>query len=189
MQDPDFISLFVAPLERSGIRYLITGSVASSIYGEPRNTLDIGLVVLFQHNQIPLLPELFPDEDFYLPPADVIAIEARREAHGHFNIIHHHTGLKADIYLSRNHPALPWALENARRVKTASCEISIAPPEYVILHKLEFYREGGSQKHLRDIAGIIEQQELDHTFLNHSITQLDLESQWQAALALTQTGP
>jgi hypothetical protein len=188
MQDPDFISLFVAPLEKSGIRYLITGSVASSIYGEPRNTLDIDLVVLIQQDQIPLLAKLFPDEDFYLPPADVIAIEARREAHGHFNVIHHHTGLKADIYLSRNHPSLPWALENARRVNTATCEISIAPPEYVILHKLEFFREGGSQKHLRDIAGMIEQQELDQQFLGYAITQLHLEPQFQAAQALTDRG-
>jgi len=183
MQDPDFISLFVAPLEAAGIHYMITGSVASSIYGEPRNTLDIDLVVLIQANQIPLLPQLFPEDDFYLPPSDVIAIESRREAHGHFNIIHHHTGLKADIYLSRNHPLLPWALKNARRIATPACDITIAPPEYVILHKLEFYRESGHQRHLRDIAGMIEQQELDRDFLESSITQLHLESQWQEALA------
>ena len=181
MLDPDLIARFVAPLEEAGIRYMITGSVASSIYGEPRNTLDIDLVVLLDSSQIPLLPTLFPEDDFYLPPADVISIESRREAHGHFNIIHHHTGLKADIYLSRNHPALPWALDHTRRVKTPSCEISIAPPEDVILHKLEFFREGGSQKHLRDIAGIIEQQELDQDFLNHAIHRLGLEPQWQQA--------
>jgi hypothetical protein len=185
MQDPDFISLFVAPLEAAGISYMITGSVASSIYGEPRNTLDIDLVVLIQPDQIPLLPRLFPEDDFYLPPADVIAIEFRREAHGHLNIIHHHTGLKADIYLSRNHPTLPWALAHTRRVLTPACEITLAPPEYVILHKLEFYRESGHQRHLRDIAGMIEQQELDHDFLDSSIQSLHLEPQWQAALALT----
>jgi hypothetical protein len=184
MQDPDFISLFVAPLESEGISYLITGSVASSIYGEPRNTLDIDLVFLIEPNQIPLLPRLFPEDDFYLPPSDVIAIESRREAHGHFNIIHHHTGLKADMYLSRNHPALSWALENRRRVQTPACEISIAPPEYVILHKLEFYREGGSAKHLRDIAGIIEQQELDQSFLDHMLRHMGLGPQWQEAQAL-----
>ena len=39
------------------------------------------------------------------------------------------------------------------------------------------------KKHLRDIAGIIEQQELDHTYLDHAIHQLGLEPQWQAALA------
>jgi hypothetical protein len=181
MQDPDLISLFVAPLEKAGISYMITGSIASSIYGEPRNTLDIDLVVLLEKHQISQLSSLYPDEDFYLPPADVIAIESRREAHGHFNIIHHHTGLKADIYLSRNHPSLPWALQKIRRVETSSSPINLAPPEYVILHKLEFHREGGSDKHLRDIAGIIEQQELDLNFLDHAIHQLGLEPQWQAA--------
>lgn len=184
MQDPDFISLFVSPLEAAGIRYMITGSVASSIYGEPRNTLDIDLVVLIEANQIPLLPQLFPEDDFYLPPADVVAIEARREAHGHFNIIHHHSGLKADIYLSRNHPTLPWALAHARRIPTPACEITLAPPEYVILHKLEFYRESGHQRHLRDIAGMIEQQDLDQVILSTYIAQLHLEPQWQAAQAL-----
>lgn len=185
MQDPDFISLFVEPLEVAGISYMITGSVASSIYGEPRNTLDIDLVVLMGLSQIPLLAQLFPEANFYLPPEDVIQIENRREAHGHFNIIHHLTGLKADIYLSRNHPALTWALKNIRRVPTPSCEVSVAPPEYVILHKLEFYRESGHQRHLRDIAGMIEQQELDLDFLTDSIKSLYLETQWQSAKSLT----
>jgi hypothetical protein len=181
MQDPDFISIFVAPLEKVGIRYMITGSVASSIYGEPRNTLDIDLVVLLESNQTKELINLFPEKDFYLPPSDVIEIERRREAHGHFNIIHHNTGFKADIYLSRNHPCLPWALDNCRRIETDSCLISIAPPEYVILHKLEFYHESGHQRHLRDIAGIIEQQELDQTFLQHHLTALNLTNHYKAA--------
>lgn len=188
MQDPDLISLFVTPLEKAGISYMITGSIASSIYGEPRNTLDIDLVVLLEKQQISQLPALYPEEEFYLPPSDVIAIEARREAHGHFIIIHHHTGLKADIYLSRSHPSLPWALQKIRRVDTPSSPINLAPPEYVILHKLEFYREGASEKHLRDIAGIIEQQELDREFLDQTIHHLHLETQWQAACALAERG-
>lgn len=181
MQDPNFISLFVAPLEGAGIRYMIAGSVASSIYGEPRNTLDIDMVVLPDPVQINQFPALFPEADYYLPPTEVIAIESRREANGHFNIIHHNTGLKADIYLSRNHPALPWALEHTRRVPTAACEISLAPPEYVIIHKLGFYKESQHQRHLRDIAGIIEQQELDQTFLQHHLAALNLTSQYQLA--------
>lgn len=185
MQDPDFITLFVAPLEAAGISYMITGSVASSIYGEPRNTLDIDLVVLIQPDQIPLLPQLFPEDDFYLPPSDVVVIESRREAHGHFNIIHHATGLKADIYLSRNHPSLPWALAHTRRVQTSTCKITVAPPEYVILHKLDFFRESGHQRHLRDIAGMIDQQELDYEFLAPAINALHLESEWATALKLS----
>jgi hypothetical protein len=178
MQDPDFISLFVAPLERAGIRYMITGSVASSIYGEPRNTLDIDLVDLLEKNHFILMTQLFPENEFYLPPSDVIAIETKREAHGHFNIIHHTTGFKADIYLSRNHPYFVWALANARRVFWSSGEITIAPPEYVILHKLDFYRESGHPRHLRDIAGILEQQNLDHELIARAVKELGLTKQW-----------
>jgi hypothetical protein len=185
MQDPDLITLFVAPLERAGIRYMITGSIASSIYGEPRNTLDIDLVLLLEANQTSVFHRIFSEEEFYLPPADVIEIEARREAHGHFNIIHHHSGLKADIYLSRNHRSLPWAVEHIRRIETPSTPINVAPPEYIIIHKLEFYREGGSQKHLRDIAGIIEQQPLDQSFLQPTLESLGLTPEYQLALALT----
>jgi hypothetical protein len=184
MQDPDFISLFVAPLERAGIRYMITGSVASSIYGEPRNTLDIDLVVLLEKNHFALLKELFPENDFYLPPLEVIAIEAKREAHGHFNIIHHTTGFKADIYLSRNHPYFFWAIAHARRAPTPTGEITIAPPEYVILHKLDFYRESGHPRHLRDIAGMLEQQNLDQEFLNTAVKELGLTTQWSDATSL-----
>ncbi len=184
MQDPDFITLFVAPLEAAGITYMITGSVASSIYGEPRNTLDIDLVVLPNASQVQQISNLYPEEDFYLPPTDVIAIESRREANGHFNIIHHGTGLKADIYLSRNHPYLSWALENARHTRTTTCDIKIAPPEYVIIHKLGFYRESNHPRHLRDIAGIIEQQNLDHELLEDAVKKLHLEAEWKAALDL-----
>jgi len=56
-------------------------------------------------------------------------------------------------------------------------------PDFRILHKLEFYRESGHQRHLRDIAGMIEQQEFDQDFLNSSIQSLHLQPQWQAALA------
>ncbi len=188
MQDPDLITLFVAPLEADGIRYMITGSIASSIYGEPRNTLDIDLVVFLKSNQTTRFHSIFPEEYFYLPPIDVIEIESRRETRGHFNIIHHNTGLKADIYLSQNHPYLPWAIEHIRRIEAETCQISIAPPEYVILHKLEFYRESNHQRHLRDIAGIIEQQSLDQSFLESAVATLNLTPQYQAALALTTRG-
>ncbi len=184
MHDPDLIALFVVPLETAGIPYLVSGSVATAIYGEPRNTLDIDLAVFPAPDQMEQFRVCFPESEFYLPPVEVIALECRRTARGHFNIIHHATGLKADIYPSRNHPCLPWALEHQQRISTPSGEVSLAPPEYVILHKLDFFREGGHQKHLRDIAGVINQQELDLPFLNQATAQLGLVNEWQAALDL-----
>jgi hypothetical protein len=184
MQDHDLIGTFVMPIERAGIPYMISGSVATAIFGEPRNTLDIDLAVFPAPAHLPLFSTLFPASDFYLPPAEVIAIECRRTIRGHFNIIHHASGLKADIYPSRNHPCLQWALDHRRRLATPDGEVSLAPPEYVILHKLEFFREAGQDKHLRDIAGVINQQDLDLAFLEPAVDSLLLTSEWQAALDL-----
>ncbi len=184
MQDPDLIALFVAPLEKAGIPYLVSGSVATAIYGEPRNTLDIDLAVFPAQSQVDSFPLLFPETEFYLPPVDIITLECKRTARGHFNIIHHATGLKADIYPSRNHPYLQWAMAHKRHTATRSGNITLAPPEYVILHKLDFFRDGGHEKHLRDIAGVIQQQQLDMDFLTSSTSRLHLETEWQAALDL-----
>ncbi|MCF7675616.1 MAG: hypothetical protein K9N23_21040 [Akkermansiaceae bacterium] len=184
MQDPDLIGIFVMPFERAGIPYLVSGSVATAIFGEPRNTLGVDLAVFPAPGQLPLVPSLFPESDFYLPPIEVMEIECRRPVRGHFNIIHHASGFKADIYPSKNHPHLPWALEHLKRVATPAGEISLAPPEYVILHKLEFFREGGQDKHLRDIAGVINQQDLDLGFLTQAVSRLHLTEEWQAALHL-----
>lgn len=165
---------------------MITGSVASSLYGEPRNTLYIDLVLLLEKSQISELIGVFSENEFYLPPPEVIEIESRREARGHFNIIHHQTGLKADIYLSRNHPYLHWAFEHTRQMDLSVCSANIAPPEYVILHKLEFFKESGHQRHFRDIAGMIEQEKLDQDFLKIALTHLDLNEVYLEAFALAQ---
>lgn len=185
MEDPDLISLFVMPLERAGIRYMISGSVASALYGEPRATFDVDLAVHLTPAAIAKLATIFPESDFYLPPADVVTLEAGREIEGHFNIIHHASGLKADVYPSRVHPYHDWAWSQRRVIDTPCGPAAFCPPEYVILRKLEFLRQGGSDKHLRDIAGILIQQsgQLDLTLLSQAISRLRLEPEWQQARA------
>jgi hypothetical protein len=185
MQDPDLIELFVRPLEQAKVDYMISGSVASSIYGEPRATLDIDLAVFPHSTKLALFPSLFPEQDFYLPPLEVMEIECRREVRGHFNIIHHQSGFKADIYPSRAHPCLPWALRNRRRVATTGGDVWVSPPEYLILMKLEFLRESGQPKHLRDIAGVLAQQDVDRGWIADAAANLSLDRQWADALLLS----
>jgi hypothetical protein len=100
MAEPDLIELFVHPLDKAQLRYLVSGSVAAMLYGEPRLTLDIDFVVFLRAEDVARLPDVYPNPDFYLPPLDVIAAEAARELKGHFNVIHPKSGLKADFYRS-----------------------------------------------------------------------------------------
>jgi len=101
------------------------------------------------------LREAFPPAEFYCPPAEVIEAEIAREQRGHFNIIHHESGFKADVYLNGRDPLHAWGLARARQLEVDGQVLVVAPPEYVILRKLEYFRDGGSEKHLRDIRSML----------------------------------
>jgi hypothetical protein len=163
------------------IRYIITGSVASIIYGEPRLTHDVDLVIELDLNEIQAFVSGFPDVEFYCPPSETIRDEIKKEQRGHFNLIHHETGFKADIYTCGYDKLHKWALKNRKSVEVENEVYWVAPIEYVILRKLEFYREGKSQKHLQDISGMLELsgKEIDYNFLSGKVAEMGLENEWE----------
>src|SRR5215469_2224717 len=155
MPEPELSLLFVRPLNRLGFRYVVSGSVAAMLYGEPRLTHDVDFVVFLRQADIARLQEAFPSQEFYVPPTDVITTEIARPAKGQFNVIHSGTGFKADFYTAGRDDLNAMALGNSRKMEYHGEPINVAPPEYVILRKLEYFREGGSDKHLRDIRAML----------------------------------
>jgi hypothetical protein len=183
MPEPELSLLFVRPLNRAGIRYVVSGSVAAIFYGEPRLTHDVDFVVFLNERIIRQLGEIFPSSDFYVPPSETIAAEVLREQRGHFNIIHMDTGFKADFYLTGRDELNAWAFRQKRTVQFEGETVVLAPPEYVIVRKLEYYREGGSQKHLRDIRSMlaVSGDQINKGELEEWIRRLGLEPQWKEA--------
>lgn len=181
MPETDLVLLFTRPLKRAGLRYFITGSIAGMIYGEPRLTMDVDVVLVLPQSGIKALIDAFDEAQFYCPPREVIAQEAARSEKGHFNLIHHDTGFKADIYLASSDPLHAWAFARRREIKMDDDSLWIAPPEYVILRKLQFYQEGRSEKHLRDIDAMIERSpdEIDEPLLMKMIAELGLGEIWK----------
>ena len=184
MPEHDLIQVFTSRLNQLGIAYMVTGAVAATIYGEPRLTHDIDLVVDLRLPDINAFVDAFPLEEFYCPPAEVIRLETGRPQRGHFNLIHHETGLKADVYASGADSLHKWGLLNCRPIAVGGEDVWLAPPEYVILRKLEYYREGASEKHMRDIAGMLELcgDQIDFVLLEGKVHEMSLEQQWQEAL-------
>lgn len=183
MPEPSPLEPFITRLERLGIPYMVTGSTAGILYGEPRMTHDVDIVITLTVRDIQAVVEAFPIEDFYCPPEEVIEIEVRRGQRGHFNLIHHGSGFKADIYLAFDE-LHRWALAHRRVVSVDGLPLSIAPVEYVILRKLEYFREGQSQKHVRDIRGMlaVSSEQLDRPFLESWIARLGLTAEWRHVL-------
>ncbi len=185
MLEPELVLLFTRRLDALGARYMISGSVATSIYGAPRLTHDVDLIVALDRALIARLPELFPDDEFYRPPIETMLDEMAHDERGHFNLIHHETGFKADIYPAGRDALHTWALARTRRFDVGSASFVVAPPEYVIVRKLEFYSEGGSEKHLRDIRSMLDvsAQTIDRVELERMIGERGLEQAWRKAEA------
>jgi len=183
MQDLNLFTLYTDILSKYQIPYFVTGSVASIVYGDPMLTHGIDLVINLNNVNIDIFLKAFPSEQFYCPPEDVIRTEFNRSARGHFNLIHHETGFKADIYLIVREELQLWAMQNSKQIDFAGSKINIAPPEYVIIKKLEFFKEGNAQKHLSDIKSILvnSNELIDYVYLNKLIDEKGLHSEFKAA--------
>ncbi len=181
MHPADIAKIFAGPLESMGLPYMITGSVAAMFYGEPRMTLDLDLVLSLPEERLSELLAAYPESDFYCPPEEILRAEIRRRAFAHFNLIHFLSGLKADIYLEKGAEWHRWGLNHRRRQTILpDFDVWLAPPEYVILRKLQYHLEGGSEKHIEDIRTMlrISPQEMDWNYLAPEIRRINAEALW-----------
>lgn len=179
MLAPDELTLFVSRLDATGIPYMVTGATAAIFYGQPRVTNDLDVVLNLDDVGRASLLHAFPESDFYVPPESVIRTEQARHQRGHFNLIHHNSGYKADIYLAGSDPLHAWALPQRRRLTWGENQsITLAPPEYVVLRKLEYFREGRSAKHPADIRAIREITGVDEMALAPWLERMGLTVLW-----------
>lgn len=172
---------FLRKIESIGLEYMVTGSIASILYGRPRLTQDMDIVIVFPVLKIDSFVGLFDIEEYYCPPDEAIQEAIRLGNTGHLNVIDQLTGFKIDIYPIRDDPLGKWGLQNKRMVELIEGEnVCVAPPEYVILKKMLYYLEGGSQKHLDDIEGMLEVsgEQIDINTIKTWTRQLHLEDIW-----------
>lgn len=179
----NLFELFLGPLEKGGLDYMVTGSVAAMNYGEPRLTNDVDLILALTAESLHQLETAFPEDHFYRAPHEVLLAELARSQRGHTNIIHHDTGFRADIYFRAHDPLHVWAWPRRNRFEVHETLLAwFAPPEYVILRKLEYYQEGKSEKHLNDIRNILSQDAFDHLATSSDISDwaetLGLQNLW-----------
>ena len=182
MEQYDLLKHLVNAFESLGIRYLVTGSIASIFYGEPRFTNDIDVVVEIKEHHIQGLLKLFPCDEFY------ISEDAIRDAikHNHqFNIIHPSSGLKIDVIISKKEPFDNSRFERIKRIfPIEDTQANFASPEDVIIMKMRYYKEGESEKHLRDITSMLKISDniIDRKYIEEWVEKFDLKDIWKAIM-------
>lgn len=153
MEPSELLPLLIRTLEGLKLPYFITGSTATILYGEPRFTNDIDIVVDLPSTKVDTFCAAFPAPTFYCPRPAVVDAVARKFQ---FNILAPETGMKVDVIVASNSKYDALRMARAMRHKDASgTEGSYASPEDVIVKKMSYFKEGGSDKHLRDITGML----------------------------------
>jgi len=161
VSDPVRIALIVAEaLETCGVRYLVGGSLASSVCGEPRSTLDVDMVVELSESGVePLIASL--GGEFH---ADTDSLRRAVREHASANVIHLPTSTKVDLFIVGGSPLDAEQMDRRQKVKVSTdpeCNLYIYAPEDILLQKLRWYRLGNeiSDRQWRDILGIVLTQE------------------------------
>lgn len=185
MPAPELHTHFLQRLNATGIHYMVTGDLAAIVYGEPRLTNDIDVVIALRGGNVSRLTAAFPAPEYYAPPPEVVAQEASRSAWGHFNILHVETALRADIYPLGDDPLGSWAMPRRNAISIAGETVWVAPIEYVILKKLVYYHDGRSDRHLRDIRAMLRLSgdQVDRMALDAWLDRLQLRGDWELATA------
>lgn len=176
----DLLARFAVPFETIGLPYMVTGGAAAIVYGEPRLTNDLDIVVDMAPKDAARMIAALAAEETYVPPLEVIEVECARSVHGHFNVIHSPTSLRADVYLAGTDPLNLWGLSRRRRLSVGGLAIAIAPPEFVIIKKLQYAEMGGGDRHLRDIRRILDRglAPIDLAEIQRAIALYGLQSMW-----------
>ncbi len=188
MEPSELLARLTASLARLGVPYLVTGSMASTAYGEPRFTHDIDVVVDSSADRVHDFCAEFPAPEFYCwEPAVVDAVRRRFQ----FNIIHLESGFKVDVILATDSAFDRSRLARARSLAAVGTVVSFASPEDVIIKKLQYFQEGGSEKHLRDIAGVLKVQaaRIDLGYIADWAARLGLQGEWQLVLSRLSPSP
>jgi hypothetical protein len=179
MEHFDFLRHVVEIIERLNLRYFITGSSASIYYGEHRFTNDVDVVVDLPIDRVDEFCRQFPESEYY------VSVEAARAAvrsHGMFNVIHSTQGLKLDVIIPEQTAYSRNCMGRVvRRPLAADEEATFGSSEDIILNKLIYYREGGSEKHLRDIASMLKilGDEIDVPYIEQWAERLGLTEEWR----------
>jgi hypothetical protein len=152
--DPVAVAAIVASiLEQLGIRYVIGGSVASSLMGEPRSTLDLDLMIACDADSVRRLVARLK-ESFYVDESDALRAVADQST---FNAIHLATSLKVDFFVAERAPIATHQIERRRAIDVGGARLYFYSPEDLIVRKLMWFRLGAetSERQWRDVLGIL----------------------------------
>ncbi len=165
-------------LNNLNIEYMLTGSIVSSLQGEPRLTHDIDIVVLIDENDINAILESFSNTDYYISKQGILSALNNNSM---FNLIDPIEGDKVDFWIHKNDSFDKSRFSRKVEQNIMGTKIYISAPEDTILAKLRWLKlSNGSEKQFIDALRIYEVQydNLDLQYIEQWSNKLKVEKYW-----------
>lgn len=173
--DPRHLLVKIAKiLERLKIPYLVTGGMAVLVWGRPRFTADIDIVIGLKPEKVNDLEKALSciGETVYIDRDSMIRA---LKNFGEFNYIDSQTGLKVDFWVLKNNPFENSCLKRKTKKNVLSKSICFISPEDLILSKLIWYKKSQSSRHLEDIESVLRISKVDQKYLQDWAEKLEVE--------------
>jgi len=165
----DVLKLVTRRLDAAGLAYLITGSIAAGLYGQPRTTRDIDIVAVLYPAHASRLVDLFGSE--FICDAEVI--RAAIERRGMFSVVHREALQKVDFIVREDRDYEIEKFERRRLVEVDGQPMWIISAEDLVLSKLVWAKDSRSELQFRDVRSIIALQPgLDWAYLERWAVRL-----------------
>ena len=175
MSQQELLIKVVSTLNELTIPYMVTGSIVSSLQGEPRSTHDIDVIVMMKSTDAGKIVKAFSPPDYYLDEADV---RQAIDDLSMFNLLDVHEGDKVDFWLLTKNAFDVSRFQRRIPEDLFGHEVFVSTPEDTILAKLWWARlSGGSEKHLGDALSTYEVQypTLDLDYVREWVQRLEVE--------------
>ncbi len=176
MSQQELLTKVIQALEGAGIEYMVSGSLVSSLQGEPRSTHDIDVVVALRRSTAHALVRAFSSPDYYLTEESIL--EAIQDQ-GMFNLMDVNSGDKVDFWILTDDPFDCSRFQRRYAEEAMGIRIMVSSPEDTILMKLKWAKlSGGSEKQYTDALRVYEVQfeKLDMDYLVHWSEKLSVDS-------------
>jgi hypothetical protein len=181
MNESELLADCLRRLNRAGVAYYLTGSMASNYWGIPRTTHDLDFVVHLPMSAVPRMLRAFRG-DFYIEES---AVRASHQPPHQFNAIDTRSALKVDFWLPGPEPFDKEMFRRRMQLALLGEPAWIATAEDVILHKLVWNRMSPSDRQLGDAAGVVAVQAdaLQHDYLRQWARELNVTSELERLLS------
>ena len=169
----EFLVDVLQRLNKAGIDYMLTGSMASNYWGTPRTTHDLDFVILLKPEQVDPLVDVF-EPDLFVQRESVRCVF---QPPHQFNVLDEQSALKADFWQLRENEFEQEMFRRRLSVDLFDTPASIATAEDVLLHKLYWNRLTPSERQRLDAAGVFAVQ--------RDLLDLNYVKRWAAKLQVT----